>query len=321
MYLQVPGPQSIWQYGCSFFRRRKDPSLPRGYFQQSVAVLSPLPYYAVFKKVIATIAPVYFKHGDAILATAWEDILRWPPPVLGKEYQLPLLGEVLRVHLPYPSVKRNHGPTQGSGLSLIRARSAEAMTKESIKAAESKKGGPSGFHALPASFLLELEKGGPMEDLEDPLRGEGEAMSASWRHGEGEEATAASGPELASPLSPKSELRMSVDEVFESMHIERPGLFQDVNLFLCFKSLLGRMWTLWELAITGQPVLIMASSPGTCSDSVLGFTSLISPVVYSADYRPFFTIHNSDFQYVTKEGFSEPRVLGVTNHFFEKVVD
>ena len=98
MPLQVPSPASEWQYGCAFFRRRKDPSIVRGYFQQSVAVISPLPYYSVLKKVVAVVAPLYFEHGESVLESAWNDICTWANPVLGMEYHLHLLGEATYTH-------------------------------------------------------------------------------------------------------------------------------------------------------------------------------------------------------------------------------
>lgn len=52
--------------------------------------------------------------------------------------------------------------------------------------------------------------------------------------------------------------------------------------------------------------------------------ALISPLPYSADFRPYFTIHDPDFQAMTSPGLPPssshlPRLLGVTNRYFLKV--
>lgn len=55
-----------------------------------------------------------------------------------------------------------------------------------------------------------------------------------------------------------------------------------------------------------------------------GLLALVSPLPYSADFRPYFTIHDPDFQTmasagVTPDSSNLPRLLGVTNRYFLKV--
>ena len=52
--------------------------------------------------------------------------------------------------------------------------------------------------------------------------------------------------------------------------------------------------------------------------------ALISPLPYSADFRPYFTIHDPDFRAMTTPDPAPtytnlPRLLGVTNRYFLKV--
>lgn len=69
-----------------------------------------------------------------------------------------------------------------------------------------------------------------------------------------------------------------------------------VSEFLYFYSVVQKLWLLWELVLIGEPLLVMSPSPPQCSDAVLGLVSLISPLRYCGDYRPYFTIHDSDFK-------------------------
>jgi len=81
-----------------------------------------------------------------------------------------------------------------------------------------------------------------------------------------------------------------------------------LNLYKSFRAVLSRLWLLWELVLIGEPILIIASDPSVASDAVLGLISLISPLVYGGDFRPFFTIYNSDLKELT-EVFTENQYL------------
>ncbi|KAG8253609.1 Protein dennd6a [Homalodisca vitripennis] len=48
---------------------------------------------------------------------------------------------------------------------------------------------------------------------------------------------------------------------------------------------------------------------------------MITPLMYYADYRPYFTIHDSEFrEYTTRTHAPPPIILGVTNPFFAKTL-
>jgi len=50
-------------------------------------------------------------------------------------------------------------------------------------------------------------------------------------------------------------------------------------------------------------------------------SSMIYPLRYCADFRPYFTIHDSDFKEYTMKALAPPSViLGVTNPFFAKTL-
>lgn len=54
-------------WGFVYFRQVKDPSLPRGYFQKSIILLSRLPFINLFYKVIQLVAPSILKTARAVL--------------------------------------------------------------------------------------------------------------------------------------------------------------------------------------------------------------------------------------------------------------
>ena len=102
------------------------------------------------------------------------------------------------------------------------------------------------------------------------------------------------------------------------------GLYQDVQLFATFGGLSVALWHVWELALCGAPILVLAPTPDACSQAVLAIASLVAPLTYRGDYRPYFTIYDADFMHISRchdqlRGQDMPSyVLGVTNPYFLK---
>lgn len=95
----------------------------------------------------------------------------------------------------------------------------------------------------------------------------------------------------------------------------------DSNLFETILPVLSHIYMLWELVLTAEPLIVMASSPTNCSALVVALTSIISPLKYCSDHRPYFTIHDNDFKEFTGSIIRNPLViLGVTNPFFSKTL-
>ncbi|XP_069375954.1 protein DENND6B isoform X2 [Paralichthys olivaceus] len=93
----------------------------------------------------------------------------------------------------------------------------------------------------------------------------------------------------------------------------------ELDLFKSFQSLLIHLQMLWELTLLGEPVVVMAPSPNVSSETVLALVSSISPLKFCCDFRPYFTIHDSEFREYTTRTQAPPNVLlGVTNPFFIK---
>ncbi|XP_052780555.1 protein DENND6A-like isoform X2 [Mya arenaria] len=103
-------------------------------------------------------------------------------------------------------------------------------------------------------------------------------------------------------------------------HSVLPSLFE-VDIYSAFLSILPHIQMLWELVLTGEPLVVMAASPSITSNTVQSLVSLISPLHFCSDYRPYFTIHDSEFkEYTTKTQAPPSVILGVTNPFFAKTL-
>ncbi|KAM9522455.1 protein DENND6A isoform 1-T1 [Salvelinus alpinus] len=95
----------------------------------------------------------------------------------------------------------------------------------------------------------------------------------------------------------------------------------EVDLFTCFHPVFFHIQMLWELVLLGEALVVMAPSPAESSDTVLALVSCISPLRYCSDFRPYFTIHDSEFkEYTTRTQAPPSVILGVTNPFFAKTL-
>lgn len=213
-------------WGYVYFRQVKDISLPRGYFQKSVVILSKLPFNKLFSEISCLISPEYFENGEPSLEAACHNIDKWPPPVPGETLGLPLMGSVFQIQIPY----QNNSSS---------SRQCTANKDSSV-------------------YL---------------------------------------------------ENQVQITSV------------EDLNLFEILQPVLSHIHLVWELVLTSEPLVVMASSPTYCSSMVLALTRIISPLKFCADYRPYFTIHDSEFkQFTSKVRNPPPVILGVTNPFFAKTL-
>ncbi|XP_039181285.1 protein DENND6B isoform X1 [Crotalus tigris] len=95
----------------------------------------------------------------------------------------------------------------------------------------------------------------------------------------------------------------------------------ELDLFRCFQSVLVHIQLLWELVLLGEPLVVVAPSPAVSSEVVLALVSCLAPLKYCCDFRPYFTIHDSEFKEYTTRTQGPPSVLlGVTNPFFIKML-
>ncbi|KAG3290669.1 DENN domain containing 6B, transcript variant X2 [Ictidomys tridecemlineatus] len=95
----------------------------------------------------------------------------------------------------------------------------------------------------------------------------------------------------------------------------------ELDLFRCFQPVLTHVQMLWELMLLGEPLVVLAPSPDVSSEMVLALTSCLQPLKFCCDFRPYFTIHDSEFKELTTRTQAPPNVvLGVTNPFFIKTL-
>lgn len=93
------------------------------------------------------------------------------------------------------------------------------------------------------------------------------------------------------------------------------------DLFSFLSGVCEKLNELWEMAMVGEPIIIIGPSPELSSKAALALTSIIAPMPYCLDYRPYFSVHDPFFNQFAKisgdisETSSKylPRIIGITN--------
>eukprot|EP01101_Sappina_pedata_P009156 TRINITY_DN5252_c0_g1_i1.p1 TRINITY_DN5252_c0_g1~~TRINITY_DN5252_c0_g1_i1.p1 ORF type:complete len:620 (+),score=174.32 TRINITY_DN5252_c0_g1_i1:193-1860(+) len=92
--------------------------------------------------------------------------------------------------------------------------------------------------------------------------------------------------------------------------------------FRLFRKVISNMWSLWEIVLTCQPLLVVSDSPSVSSEAVVTLTKLIHPLKFGGDFRTYFTINDPDFKTFSEkhdEDIIPPAIIGVSNPYFLKV--
>ncbi|KAF9359750.1 hypothetical protein BGX26_011523 [Mortierella sp. AD094] len=94
------------------------------------------------------------------------------------------------------------------------------------------------------------------------------------------------------------------------------------GLYKHFQDLVPDLWLCWELMTLAEPIMLIGTSPEVCSESVASLVDIINPIPYCGDYRPYFTIQDTDFKsFCNKSSPPSSIILGVTNPFFAKSLE
>ncbi|RKP25829.1 hypothetical protein SYNPS1DRAFT_22286 [Syncephalis pseudoplumigaleata] len=93
-------------------------------------------------------------------------------------------------------------------------------------------------------------------------------------------------------------------------------------LYTHSREFLNDLWLCWELVLLGEPIMVLAKGTRECADTVLSLINLIAPIPYGGDWRPYFTVHDSDFKaYSSRLKTPGSVIVGVTNPFFKDAFD
>ncbi|CAF4889270.1 unnamed protein product [Rotaria sp. Silwood1] len=290
-------------FGYVHFRQIRDITVKRGYFQKSLVILSKLPFISLFISIVSQLGPNYFQYGLTSLETCCHLMDRqWPEPEPGKTLLLPLLGNVLQVRIP------THGDKPFSSSDLIQFRSIvnETMTTN---------------NQLNNNNTIKL----PIDDDTDI---DTISTNNSLIKQQQQQISTANKNYSYTSFDFLQKHEQQLPRLIPFVH--------DVNTYQSLFSVLTHIQLLWELILLNEPIAVFGSFPTYCSRTVQALVHIIWPLRYASDYRPFFTIHNSEFQEITfnsskkssnktssssKISMQPSLIIGVTNPFFAKLLN
>ena len=303
-----------YYFGYSFFRQLKDSTIKRGYFQKSVVLISHLPIN--FEPLISYIGAMYFDCGVTALESALHAIASWPNPIPSiRVLELPCLGQLFQMHidpLSIGSIDESVNVSLAGNYSFV-----SANIKRDCQSGGSSLDNSPSFSPMNQSSKLTQQSSATIFQQNRSL-----ALSGSLpRFNE---------PKISAPSNALLKLNNSnnslktkkipddsesLNEILSRVHASAPGMFQHINLFQTFHNILPSLWYIWELSLTSSTVLFIAKTPAVCSHIVLGMVSIISPIIFRGDYRPYFTLYDPDFRHFQLSAHTSV-VIGTTNPFF-----
>uniref|UniRef100_A0A0V0J273 Protein DENND6B n=2 Tax=Schistocephalus solidus TaxID=70667 RepID=A0A0V0J273_SCHSO len=303
-YLQTLAPIPGACFGYAYFRQEKDPSFKRNYSQKSVVLLSPLPFDTLFYEMSAIIARHYFEKGEMGLREACCEMERWPAPEAGKHLTLPLLGPFFTLKIPLVVGSADAAGSPASSTAVSKPPSGQSSARsdgprEDTESCDSES--VLSFSEIKDS--LSAEEGSV--SLFPVLRGSASVPQLGVIGDADAEASYDIVPDTTEIIKQQQEIQVSLETR---------------NFLQSFACVLPHLQRIWELVLTAQPLLVMGSTPGQTSQTVQSLVSCISPLAFSADYRPFFTIHDAELKDVSRASSVAIVILGVTNPFFSKTL-
>ncbi|KAH7476921.1 hypothetical protein PRIC1_000932 [Phytophthora ramorum] len=276
-------------FGFVLFRQQKDESRTRGYFQKALVLISAKPYVDLYDRVLRVVGPLFFTVGPQVLAAVYNNIKSWPELVHDTPVVLPLAGTYISCIIPKLLDYEHLDTTYESD--------ADSPLHSHFIAEEDD-------DATDVPDFNEADEGEEEEeDTEETVLVKGGNFVVSRRQ---------------HPPSP------SFGDLLLSKRTHQSTPFENIGLYSSFVGLEESLWLLWQFAITGESVLILSPHARTCSQAALAFTSLIAPLQFQGDCRPYFTVYEADFDTLAKRqnnGVSSPKdvtVVGTTNPFFMK---
>ncbi|KAF4662194.1 Protein dennd6a [Perkinsus olseni] len=305
--------KSRYLFATCLFRQHRDEDNPRGFYQKTIAVISRHPFTDLWSRVVsgpmieAYAAAEQYGRCSQVLQQVWMDTCKWPKPKPAKRvnlsilstrisYLVPIGGSVTKPYRKVVGSNPNSSPVGPSAI-LTSPRTPVSGSRERPKERVCGVGDVSLEKTLTYLYTDSGQIEGPARK-HGTLRG---LLSATKRP---------PGEKSADPRA------LSLTSTLQGHQVPW-FLYPEVSVSRNLWPLMGSLWHLWEMAITGVPMLVYTPRqlPSAASNAVLAILSLIQPVQYKGDYRPYFTIYDPDYEYykTAPAGALRPCILGITS--------
>ncbi|EAR85516.2 polarity axis stabilization protein (macronuclear) [Tetrahymena thermophila SB210] len=307
---QVKDIENRFCFGFTYFQQKKDNAIQRGYKQQSVVIFTNYPFIRFFNQISEIVGKHTFNNPDnldIIINQALMDISEWPEPENNKAYSLLFLGEIINLEIPrHVQIARKRLSQQQisnqivSNFTQINGSPPELIENKQVNLSVEKQN----------SSILQSDN-------------ELNQQSNSQTNSEEKKNQKVKSFQDLNILHVQSQ-QNGIQSMLSTHDCQEKGFFQEFNIYkIVRKNKVHNLWKIWEIVLTNQPLLIVADSPEECSELVFGAISLISPLEYVGDYRPYFTIYDLEYKTIKDEcdkKMTRNIIIGITNPFFLKTL-
>jgi hypothetical protein len=307
----------------SLFRQAPDPSSPRGSFQKALVLVTSTPYLTLPHMVLSSLADEAFVHGHSALERAIGDASGWPNPRVqtsSRALTLRILGAEIAVSLPdtflgsfaapQAAVRLVPAPDAEDASQELDGRSvAQRLVDESSPVSSGDDG--EATDDIPA-VDLQRHRDVAGRNGEDAVAA---CRSAQRPHRNGQRAQAVALRRF--PGASPADLVRCWPLTLPSSNPTAPP-FHEVDVMRALSGAHDRVWALWELVALGEPLAVFAPTPSQASAAVLAVISLIHPLPFVGDWRPYFCIQDPDYPRLAhatsiRDALPRGAVFGITN--------
>ncbi|KAJ3441028.1 hypothetical protein M0812_13031 [Anaeramoeba flamelloides] len=328
-------------YGYVFFRSKKDPNNSRGYTQRSIVLLTRFAFHMLFKTVIYKLGPLAWESKQSldVIKRSYETINKtWQSSYKrGQLIDLNFLNSKFKIYIPRKykrtkliesilelnkkdnDIQKSNNTsnekisTSNSNSSLNNSNSklhlnTEKITNQNINK-NSKTNTQMGTNKSTSTSTNSSKNknlNSNNQNLSNQNNLEYSSIECAFNSEELDE-------EDLEDMERVELVKMSISGAFscsEKYHS------LDADLYGIFKRILSDLPLLWQLVLTGEPLLITSNLPELCSDASLALSGLLYPIEFHGPLFPYLTVNNSGIKRLTIVNESGGWILGTTNPQF-----
>ncbi|KAF4665844.1 Protein dennd6a [Perkinsus chesapeaki] len=324
--------RSRYLFATCLFRQHRDDGNLRGFYQKTIAVVSRHPFTDLWSSVVSgPMAEAYSKaercgKGAAqVLQEVWMETSQWPKPKPAKRVNLPIMSTRIPYLVPIGGsvAKPNRkvvgsnpsGSPSGGGHAVLTPRTPVSGSRERFRETVCGDGDVSLEKTLTYLYAdsRQVEK---RSKKRGTLRGLVTATRQQQQPSEQQTAASSSSATSEGSSDGGGVGGLSLSSTLQGHQVPW-FLYSEVSVSRSLWPLMGSLWHLWEMAITGVPMLVYTPRqlPSAVSNAVLAILSLIQPIQYKGDYRPYFTIYDPDYEYykTAPSGALQSCIIGITS--------
>lgn len=319
----------------TLFRQAPDKTTPRGYFQKSLVFITSTPYIGLPGLLLSLLASAAFSRDVHVLKQAVLDIQTWPDPRQDERKSfgerstllLPFLDELLSVEWTQSfltsfaaPIARLYVPHHVSHLSWtpcspLHFRASRSPSSILLSSSPWKSSSPSYPSTSLSSIALQKSK---WDNNSNKNHNNHNNQSYYHRdHDDNHDPHERTSNTTTMANANNKTVTTAWPLVRPSSHCGS-SIFHEVNPVVALAPVLDLLPAIWEIVMSGEPLLIIAPTPTACSSAVMSIMSLIHPLPFVGDWRPYLCIQDTDYVKIVRADdvtdlFPDGAVFGVTN--------